>query len=236
MILGISQPTFLPWVGYFGLLDFVDEFVFLDDVQFNKRSWQQRNNIKINKQTFFLTVPVISKNKYNQKINEVLIDKKSNFIQDHKRCIEINYKKTNYFNVYADEIFKVYDISHDNLIDLNIDFIKLICNLLKIKFSLTKSSELKTKSSKENLILEICKIKKAKTYISTIGSKIYLNNDHEFKENLIELKYYKFMNFKYKQLGNNYIENLSIIDLLFNLGPNTLDYIRENFYIHDQKN
>jgi len=236
MILGISQPTFLPWVGYFGLLDFVDEFVFLDDVQFNKRSWQQRNNIKINNQTFFLTVPVISKNKYNQKINEVLIDKKSNFIQDHKRCIEINYKKTNYFNVYADEIFKVYDISHDNLIDLNIDFIKVICNLLKIKFSLIKSSELKTKSSKENLILEICKIKKAKTYISNNESKIYLNNDNEFKENLIELKYYKFMNFKYKQLGNNYIENLSIIDLLFNLGPNTLDYIRENFYIHDQKN
>jgi hypothetical protein len=66
MILGISQPTFLPWAGYFGLLDFVDEFVFLDDVQFNKRSWQQRNNIKINNQTFFLTVPVISKNKYNQ--------------------------------------------------------------------------------------------------------------------------------------------------------------------------
>jgi hypothetical protein len=233
MILGISQPTFLPWAGYFGLLNFVNEFVFLDDIQFNKRSWQQRNNIKINNKNFFLTVPVISKNKYNQKINEVLIDKKSNFIQNHKRCIEINYKKTNYFKDYADEIFKVYDINHDKLIDLNIDFIKVICNLLKIKFSFIRSSELKTNSSKENLILEICKIKKSKTYISTIGSKNYLNNDYDFKKNLIELKYYKFKNFKYKQLGNDYIENLSIIDLLFNLGPNTLDYIKENFYIYD---
>lgn len=236
MILGISQPTYLPWGGYFGLLNFVDEFVFLDDVQFSKRSWQQRNNIKINNKNFFLTVPVISKNKYNQKINEVLIDRKRNFIQDHKRCIEINYKKTNYFNDYADEIFKVYDIAHEKLIDLNIDFIKVFCNLLKINFSFVRSSELKTKSSKENLILEICKIKKAKTYISTIGSKNYLNNDCEFKENLIDLKFYKFKNLKYKQLGSNYIENLSIIDLLFNLGPNTLNYIRENFYIYDQKN
>ena len=77
MILGISQPTFLPWVGYFGLLDFVDEFVFLDDVQFNKRSWQQRNWLIIGKKEKLLTIPVISKSKFHQLLNEAEIDYKN---------------------------------------------------------------------------------------------------------------------------------------------------------------
>ena len=71
MKLAISQPTFLPWQGYIALINHVDEFVILDDVQFEKRSWQQRNNIKQNDEKLLLTIPVKSKGKYNQKINEV---------------------------------------------------------------------------------------------------------------------------------------------------------------------
>ena len=73
MILGISQPTFMPWVGYFAFLDRVDKLIFLDDVQFEKRSWQQRNNIKLNNQKYLLTIPVKSKGKFKQKISEVEI-------------------------------------------------------------------------------------------------------------------------------------------------------------------
>jgi hypothetical protein len=236
MILGISQPTFLPWAGYFGLLNIVDEFVFLDNIQFSKRSWQQRNKIKINNQFFFLTVPVISKNKYHQKINEVLIDKKSNFIENHKKNIEFNYKKARYFDNYVNQIFKIYDIKHDRLVDLNIDFIKTICALLNIKFLSTRSNDLQLKSSKEKLIIDICKLKRCSTYVSTFGSNDYLNNGDEFVKNFISLKYYKFKNTEYRQLGDIYIENLSIIDLLFNLGPNTLEYIKKNFYINNEKN
>jgi hypothetical protein len=236
MILGISQPTFLPWAGYFGLLNIVDEFVFLDNIQFSKRSWQQRNKIKINNQFFFLTVPVISKNKYYQKINEVLIDKKSNFIESHKKNIEFNYKKARYFDNYVNQIFNIYDIKHDKLVDLNIDFIKTICSLLNIKFLFTRSNDLQLKSSKEKLIVDICKLKRCKTYVSTSGSKDYLKNSDEFVKNFISLKYYEFKNIQYRQLGDNYIENLSIIDLLFNLGPNTLEYIKKNFYINNEKN
>ena len=74
MKLAISQPTYLPWHGYFGLIDFVDEFVFLENVQFSKRSWQQRNKIRDNKGEFYLTLPVKTKNKYCQKIYEVELD------------------------------------------------------------------------------------------------------------------------------------------------------------------
>ena len=74
MKIGISQPTFLPWQGYLALINHVDEFIILDDVQFDKRSWQQRNIIKQNDNKLLLTIPVKSKGKYDQKINEVFID------------------------------------------------------------------------------------------------------------------------------------------------------------------
>ena len=73
MILGISQPTFMPYAGYFGLLDYADCFVFLDNVQFDKRSWQQRNYIFMDKKAYLLTVPVLSKGKFHQKIDRVKI-------------------------------------------------------------------------------------------------------------------------------------------------------------------
>ena len=74
MIVAIMQPTYLPWVGYFNLINKSEYFVFLDDVQFDKRSWQQRNKIIINSNQRYLTVPVLSKNKYLQKLSEVKID------------------------------------------------------------------------------------------------------------------------------------------------------------------
>jgi hypothetical protein len=233
MKLGISQPTFLPWAGYFGLINYTDQFVFLDNVQFDKRSWQQRNNIKLNEKSFLLSVPVISKNKSNQKINEVFIDSKNSFIEEHKKTIEHNYKKSKYFSKYSELIFKVYDMKHEKLIDLNIDLIKLICKILDINFSFTKSSLMNVDHVKENLILEICKLKKCEEYVSTIGSKIYLKNDHKFKENSINLNFFEFKNLVYQQLGGNFLNNLSIIDLIFNLGPNSLKYINKNFYINE---
>ena len=83
MILAASQPAFLPWGGYFGMIDYVDDFLFLDHVQFEKRGRQQRNSIKINGKEHYLTVPVFSKNKRDQIISDVLIDNKSQFIENH---------------------------------------------------------------------------------------------------------------------------------------------------------
>ena len=98
MKIAITQPTFLPWQGYFALISHVDEVVFLDDVQFEKRSWQQRNKIKFLEKEIILTVPVISKNKFHQRINEVNIDSKASYIRKHKASILQNYSKAKYFN------------------------------------------------------------------------------------------------------------------------------------------
>ena len=105
MKIAISQPTFLPWPGYFALINYVDEFVFLDNTQFAKRSWQQRNYIKLNEDKYLVTIPVISKNKFNQKINQVQIDYNNFQVSKFLKTIELAYKKSPYFSSYF-EIFK----------------------------------------------------------------------------------------------------------------------------------
>ena len=87
MIIGISQPTFLPWSGYFGLIDYVNQFIFLDDVQFDKRSWQQRNYIYLDNKNYLLTLPVISKGKFYQKIKDVKINRNEDKKKFYKKSI-----------------------------------------------------------------------------------------------------------------------------------------------------
>ena len=232
MILAASQPAFLPWGGYFGMIDYVDDFLFLDHVQFEKRGRQQRNSIKINGKEHYLTVPVFSKNKRDQIISDVLIDNKSQFIENHIKTIKHNYCKAKYFEKYSKDIFKIYNKKHTNLIDLNIDLIKFFCNILGIKKNFLYLSNLNvSKHSKQDLIFEICKVLKCKYYISSIGAKDYLKDIKKFSENKINLKFFEFIGNDYSQLGKSFIKNLSILDIVFNLGEDSLNYIRENFKI-----
>lgn len=228
MRLAITQPTFMPWYGYFALMKKVDEIVFLDDVQFNKRSWQQRNKIKLNDKEQILTVPVFSKNRFTQIIKEVKINKDSNYIDKHLKTINLAYNKTNFYEKYFDKIEKIYKMKHDNLFDLNMSIIFLIKNLLNIKTKISFSSELKLQSKKENLINDICLNKKCSSYITTQGAKNYLSHLKNTKYNIL---YFDFDDKKYSQMGNNFLPKLSMIDLLFNKGPESSNYISENFII-----
>ena len=95
--IAILQPNYIPWKGYFDLIAYVDHFVILDDVQFTKRDWRNRNLIKTSQGTQWITVPVISKGKYDQKINEVLIDGNS-WRQEHLNSFKANYSRAKYFD------------------------------------------------------------------------------------------------------------------------------------------
>ena len=121
---------------------------------------------------------------------------------------------------------KIYQIEHDKLLDLNISIIYLIKNILNIKTKISFSSELKLKSKKENLINEICLNKNCSSYITTLGSKDYLT---KLKKTDYKILYYDFKDKKYSQLGNFFLSRLSIIDLLFNIGPKSNNYLLENF-------
>ena len=233
MKIAISQPTFFPWQGYFALIDFVDEFIFLDNVQFDKRSWQQRNYIKLNSTRHLMTIPVISKNKFTQKILEVEIDYSNFKILKFLKTIETAYKKSKYFELYFGEIEKVMCHKYKFLSELNINIIKIICSFLKIRNKLIKASSLNLVSyiSKIDLLDFICKKKNSNEYISTIGSGEYLGNLKKFFHSKANINYFHYKISNYQQLGEVFIPNLSIIDLLFNEGPDSIKIIRKNFTV-----
>jgi len=232
MNIAISQPTFLPWSGYIALLDYINEIVFLDNVQFEKRSWQQRNNIKSSSGKLIITIPVLSKNLFRQKINEVKIDYSNNFLNKMIKTIEQNYSKTSYFKDYANPLFDIFLSKPEKLIDLNISLIKWICDNLKIDLNYSLASELNISSEKEKLIQEICKIKKASKYISTLGAINYLEKENFYKNSGAKLIFYNYKNKEHKQINGKFVEKLSVIDLMFNNGPKSKQILRENFILN----
>lgn len=225
-IISIMQPTFLPWLGYFNLIKKSEIFIFLDHVQLNKRSWQQRNKIKTNQGELFLTVPLISKHRYKQKICDTKIKRDENYISDHLKSIKLNYSNSKYFDRYFDKISDIYFKNFEYLNDLNIDFIKYFSNVLKLKKNFFKSSELDIDFKKKNndLLIDICKKFDVNEYLSPVGSKIYLDDD-KFKKNNIVIKYNDFDHPIYNQLNKKFLPNLSIIDLVFNEGENSYKFI-----------
>jgi hypothetical protein len=229
MIIGASQPTFLPYPGYFGLIDFVDKFIFMDNVQFNQRSWQQRNYIKFNYIDHMLTVPVLKKNKREQLILDVEIDVSSNYVNKHLKTIERAYKKSKYFDSYFPIISKVYNKNFKFLLDLNSNLIKVFLEILGISKSIIFLSSLKIENYKNaELIYKICESQKCETYVSTIGSKSYLNNYNKIFEKY-NVKFFIYNNATKFELDNSH--QSSIIDLIFNEGPESLKKIRSNFKI-----
>ena len=171
------QPLFLPWIGFYDMIDKSNTFVLLDDVQFNTRSWQQRNKIKSVKGQEWITVPVKKKNLRFQKINEDEIDDTDKFIKVFEKKIISNYSRSTYFKEYKDELFDLVYSSknHKLLINLNIDLLKWTMEKLKIKKRLVLSSTLKIKSeNKVDRIIKICQKLNSQIYLCNKGAVDYL--------------------------------------------------------------
>lgn len=219
MRVAIMQPTYLPWIGYFSLMKSVDVFIILDSVQFSKRSWQQRNQIKTQSGSKWLTVPVISKGKREQLISEVKIDYSSNkFPDSHINIIQQNYKKSKFFSSHSQALFNILRKKHKNLSSLSIDLILLIRELLDIKTTIKYSSDFVTEGSKDELLVELCEHVEATEYISPPGSKVYLDNSDLFFKKNISVKYFNYIHPEYKQINGDFLSYMSVIDLLFNCG------------------
>lgn len=222
----IMQPTYLPWVGYFDLIAQSDYFVFLDSVQFNDRSWQQRNRIKGSDRVLWITVPVLTKGRREQTIKDVIIDKTQNFSDKHIKTISQFYGKAPFFSDYMEGIKSIFDRSHEHLVNLNIDLIGWICEHLGIKKELIRSSSLNVEGSKTELLVNICKCLGARHYLSAEGSRTYIEENNLFDKNGIELSYHSYNHPEYTQLYGDFIPHMSAIDLLLNEGPASLSIIR----------
>lgn len=227
--IAIMQPTFLPWIGYFALIDRVDSFVFFDHVQFEKRSWQQRNNIKSVNGALMLSVPVVSKGKQWQLIHETEILYEGNKSPFDKiiKSIEMAYMKAPYFSDFSNDIFAFMEKRPKYISDFNKEIITHICNILNITTPLLSSSDKAAQGHKDILLANICEQEHASHYISPPGSKVYLDKSTVFEERNIELSYHDYDHPTYSQLHGDFIPYMCILDLLFNEGEKSLDIIHK---------
>ncbi len=216
------QPTFMPWVGYFDLINSVDAFVFLDDVQLSKGSWQVKNKIKTGNGESFITLPIKKdKSRDNQYINNSFIFVDDKWRKKTLKSIELNYGKTPYFEDIL-PLLKEWIVSDLTLSEIHIKMIKRIANMLSFDdVDFIASSSLDIKGGKETKLLDICKQVSAQTYLSPQGSSAYIqptNLADKFKENNIDLFYHNYNPVRYKQSYGEFTPYLGIFDLLFNEG------------------
>lgn len=221
MILTAHQPNFLPYPGLFHKILNADYFIIVDHVQFVKRGkfgWIHRNRIRTPTGWMWLTIPVKTQGKYYQKIKEVEIDNNLPWRRKIWRSIQLHYKKAPYFGELCEPLENVFNKEWNKLLDINVSLIRIIFDYLEINLPIKLTSELSIDSGGSQLIVDMCRKVNADTYISGIHGRDYLDRTL-CERNGIKLLFQEFTPPKYKQVYNDvFIENLSIIDMLFNCG------------------
>lgn len=227
MRVAIMQPTYLPWIGYFSLMDRVDHFVILDSVQFDRRSWQQRNRIKTASDIQMLTIPALTKGKRDQLICEVEIDQQSRFKSKHQNAIKFAYAAAPFYDQYSDLIFNALGKDTPLLAELTIGLIRELRDLLGITTEISKSSEMDIQGSKADLLANICEKLDATEYVSPPGSRAYMDASTAFSDRGIAVRYHEYEHPVYTQMHGGFEPFMSTIDLLFNAGEDSLKILRK---------
>jgi hypothetical protein len=220
------QPTFLPWVGYFALMDRVDRFMLLDDVQFDKRSWQQRNRIKTATGPAWLTVPVLTKGRRHQTIREVKIQPDARFPETALKTLEHAYSKAPYFNQVMERITPAFERERESLCELNRALIKELCDLAGLKADIVRSSATPVFSSKARRLADLCSQQGVKHYVATPGSFDYLDRDSALKDAGIIVSCFTYTHPEWPQIHGPFEPYMSALDLVMNALPNAVAILR----------
>ena len=224
--IAISQSNYIPWKGYFDAINSVDEFVLYDDMQYTKRDWRNRNKIKTKDGIKWLTVPVEVAGKYFQKINETIVSNDS-WRQDHWASITHSYNKASFFKMYKDVFEEIYlNTTEKNLSKINYAFIKAICDILKISTTLLWSSQFELKDDRNERLIHICKERNGTDYFSGPAAKFYMD-ESLFNTQNICVHYFDYAAYpEYNQMFGDFSHEVSILDLIFNEGPNATNYLK----------
>lgn len=230
MKVAVTQPNYIPWIGYFDLLDEVDLFVAFDNAQFVKRSFIVRNRVKSpNGEPVWLTVNLHS-NKRGDKINEVFLND-SDWSKKHIQKIEMYYRNAPFYDEYIEVISKLLKPleTESTLSEYNIRLLNEFSKLLSIETKIVKASDFMKhiEGSAEDKILKICKEVGASSYYNfKKGVEEGLYDPGHFTEQDVKLFKQDYVHPTYEQINGEYIPYLSIVDLLFNQGDKTFDIIK----------
>ena len=224
MIVAIHQPQFLPWLGYFDKLDKADVFCFLDNVQYKKNEWQNRNRVKTAQGAQWFTVPV--RYRFPQKIHEVEINNHEKWRRKHLQTLTTNYRKAPYFSVYFEMFENIYSREWHSLADLNQHTtMQLVKALGLAEKQIVRASELTLSEDPTQRLIDICLACGAEVYLAGRDGAAYMDMER-FEGSGIEVVFQDFHHPSYHQLYGEFISHLSVVDLLFCCGPESRDMIR----------
>jgi hypothetical protein len=227
MKIAILQPNYIPWKGYFDMINMVDIFVIYDDVQYTINDWRNRNKIKTKNGLIWLSIP--NDGNMHKIIRDVKIVWKDKWNIKHWKSIFFNYSKAQYFKEYKDYFEELYlNLKDQYLLEVDLKFIEAIVKILGIKTKIICSSDLnydRTLRKTERLIA-ILKELNATGYLSGPSAKSYIDESLFKKEN-IELEWMDYSGYpEYPQLYPPFVHEVSIVDLIFNTGPNATNYMK----------
>lgn len=229
----ILQSNYIPWKGYFDIINMVDEFIIYDDMQYTRRDWRNRNKIVTPNGLLWLSIPVENKGKFYQKINETkVVDKK--WIDTHWRSIQLNYSRAKYFNDYAERIKEIYEQCRDEIFlsMINYRFLRGICDILDIKTQITWSSDYELVDGKTERLIGLVKAAQGDYYLSGPAAKDYIVADF-FIQAGIKLDWMDYSGYpEYHQLFDGFEHGVSVLDLIFNEGINAKKFMK-SFYIEE---
>lgn len=224
--IAILQSNYIPWKGYFDLINSVNEFVLYDDMQYTRRDWRNRNIIKTPNGPSWLTIPVEVKGKYFQKIKDTVVaDDK--WAVDHWRSIAHNYSKARFFPEYSAIFENLYLGLEDKLLSqINYRFITAICRILGITTCLSWSMDYEVTGDKTEKLVNLCKQATATEYVSGPAARAYLNEELFAREG-IAVSYIDYSGYpEYRQLYPPFQQNVSVVDLIFNEGTQATSHMK----------
>jgi hypothetical protein len=222
----ILQSNYIPWKGYFDMIAAVDEFILYDDMQYTRRDWRNRNQIKTPQGVQWLTVPVQVKGKYDQKIKDTLIDG-SDWATAHWKTLVQNYRRAPHFLEVAQWLEPLYlSESYTNISKLNRRFIEVICHYLGIKTIISNSWDYNLLDGKTERLADLCMQAGGTEYISGPSAKDYVD-ESVFNNMKIQLTWFDYAGYpEYPQLWAEFTHGVTILDLLFNCGKDAPKYMR----------
>jgi hypothetical protein len=222
----ITQSNYIPWKGYFDLIESVDEFVLFDSVQYTRRDWRNRNRIKSSRGPIWLSIPVRVKGRFAQTIDETEIADPS-WGAEHWQTIVHSYARAPHFATYRPNFEPLYlDASPVRLSEVNHRLLVAICETLGIGTPISLSSQYTLVDGKNERLIEICRQAKATTYLSGPAAREYLD-EARFAEAGIAVEWADYSGYpEYDQLYPPFDHYVSVLDLLFNVGPDAPAYMK----------
>jgi hypothetical protein len=225
----ILQPTYLPWLGYFEMIAASDIFVVFDHVQFEKKSWQQRNRIKTANGVLMLSLPVQHKGIDARICDVEIVHEQKNNPERHWKTIDLSYKKAPFWGKYKDVIEPVFLTKHKLLRDFNVDLIKCFCSIIGIAPQIVYSSQLDLADSnlgKTKKVVNLCK-KVGITHLYDAAGASEIIDGALFEKEQIGLSFQNYKHPEYRQLWGQFAPYMSIIDIILNEGERSLSIIRQ---------